>query len=84
MEYLTRVTEVKDTVNKHTLLHHLANIVTEKFPDSSDLYSEIGAVSRCAKVFTIESRASVAVVFVYSKRSAMLSFVWGAVQVLAQ
>ncbi|XP_072366007.1 FH1/FH2 domain-containing protein 3 isoform X12 [Scyliorhinus torazame] len=48
--YLEKVPEVKDTVHKQSLLHHIATIVVEKFPDSSDLYSEIGAITRSAKV----------------------------------
>uniref|UniRef100_A0A4W3JZA5 Formin homology 2 domain containing 3 n=1 Tax=Callorhinchus milii TaxID=7868 RepID=A0A4W3JZA5_CALMI len=48
--YLAKVPEVKDTVHKQSLLHHTATIVVEKFPDSSDLYSEIGAITRSAKV----------------------------------
>nr|XP_042911560.1 FH1/FH2 domain-containing protein 3-like [Parasteatoda tepidariorum] len=50
IEYLSKVPEVKDTVQKHTLLHHLCHIVMEKFPKSSDLYSEIGSVTRASKV----------------------------------
>ncbi|CAH1779576.1 unnamed protein product, partial [Owenia fusiformis] len=50
LEYLARVPEVKDTVHKHSLLHHLCGTVMEQFPDSTDLYSEIGAIARCAKV----------------------------------
>ncbi|CAL1299911.1 unnamed protein product [Larinioides sclopetarius] len=50
IEYLSKVPEVKDTVQKHSLLHHLCHIVMEKFPKSSDLYSEIGAVTRASKV----------------------------------
>lgn len=41
IEYLAKVPEVKDTVHKHSLLHHLCHIVMEKFPDASDLYSEV-------------------------------------------
>ncbi|GIY05798.1 hypothetical protein CEXT_222601 [Caerostris extrusa] len=44
IEYLSKVPEVKDTVQKHSLLHHLCHIVMEKFPKSSDLYSESGSV----------------------------------------
>ncbi|XP_072394972.1 FH1/FH2 domain-containing protein 3-like [Diabrotica undecimpunctata] len=40
IEYLAKVPEVKDTVHKHSLLHHLCHIVMEKFPDATDLYSE--------------------------------------------
>uniref|UniRef100_A0A8C4PWN8 FH1/FH2 domain-containing protein 3 n=1 Tax=Eptatretus burgeri TaxID=7764 RepID=A0A8C4PWN8_EPTBU len=50
LTYLEKVSEVKDTVRKQSLLHHLCTIVLEKFPDSSDLYSELGAVTRSAKV----------------------------------
>lgn len=50
IEYLSRVAEVKDTVHKHTLLHHLGNYVIEKFPDATDLYSDIGEISRCSRV----------------------------------
>ena len=41
IDYLAKVPEVKDTVHKHSLLHHLCHIVIEKFPESSDLYSEV-------------------------------------------
>lgn len=41
LEYLVKVPEVKDTVHKHSLLHHLCHMVMEKFPDSTDLYSEV-------------------------------------------
>ncbi|XP_054276971.1 FH1/FH2 domain-containing protein 3 isoform X2 [Macrosteles quadrilineatus] len=50
IEYLAKVPEVKDTVHKHSLLHHLCHMVMDKFPDSTDLYSEIGAVTRASKV----------------------------------
>ncbi|XP_031330024.1 FH1/FH2 domain-containing protein 3 isoform X1 [Photinus pyralis] len=50
IEYLAKVPEVKDTVHKHSLLHHLCHIVMEKFPDASDLYSEIGPITRASKV----------------------------------
>ncbi|CAL8286659.1 unnamed protein product [Merluccius merluccius] len=48
--YLEKVPEVKDTVHKQSLLHHVCSIVVDKFPESSDLYSEIGAITRSAKV----------------------------------
>ncbi|XP_055993931.1 FH1/FH2 domain-containing protein 3 isoform X9 [Sorex fumeus] len=50
LSYLEKVPEVKDTVHKQSLLHHVCTMVVENFPDSSDLYSEIGAVTRSAKV----------------------------------
>lgn len=50
LEYLSKVPEVKDTVQKHSLLFHLANVILDQFHDSTDLFSEIGSISRCAKV----------------------------------
>jgi len=53
VDYLSRVTEVKDTVHKHTLVYHVANIVLDQYHDATDLYSDIGSVTRCAKVYTV-------------------------------
>lgn len=50
LTYLEKVPEVKDTVHKQSLLHHVCSTVAESFPQSSDLYSEIGAITRSAKV----------------------------------
>lgn len=41
IDYLAKVPEVKDTVHKHSLLHHLCHMVLENHPESSDLYSEV-------------------------------------------
>lgn len=49
IEYLAKVPEVKDTVHKHSLLHHLCHIVMESSSDTTDLYSEIGPVTRASK-----------------------------------
>ncbi|XP_064640823.1 FH1/FH2 domain-containing protein 3-like isoform X4 [Lineus longissimus] len=50
IDYLAKVPEVKDTVHKHSLLHHLCMIVHEQYPDTSDLYSDIGTLTRSSKV----------------------------------
>jgi len=50
LEYLQRVPEVKDTVHKHSLLHHLVQMVVEQFPTSGDLYSELGSAVRASRV----------------------------------
>ncbi|XP_054552872.1 FH1/FH2 domain-containing protein 1 isoform X2 [Talpa occidentalis] len=50
LSYLEKVSEVKDTVRRQSLLHHLCSLVLQARPDSSDLYSEIPALTRCAKV----------------------------------
>uniref|UniRef100_A0A673M9E3 FH1/FH2 domain-containing protein 1-like n=1 Tax=Sinocyclocheilus rhinocerous TaxID=307959 RepID=A0A673M9E3_9TELE len=50
LSYLEKVTEVKDTVHRQSLLHHTCNFVVENYPDMTDLYSEIPAITRSAKV----------------------------------
>ncbi|XP_075991055.1 formin homology 2 domain containing isoform X3 [Anticarsia gemmatalis] len=50
LEYLSKVVEVKDTVHKHPLLYHVCEMIIEKFPDSSDFFSEVGPVIRASKV----------------------------------
>ncbi|KAK7073741.1 Formin Homology 2 Domain, partial [Halocaridina rubra] len=50
IDYLSKVPEVKDTVHKHSLLHHLCHMVLEKYSDTTDLYSEIGSITRASKV----------------------------------
>ncbi|RNA07900.1 FH1 FH2 domain-containing 3 [Brachionus plicatilis] len=49
LDYLSRVPEVKDTVNKHSLLQHLCSIILEKCSDTTDLYADLGGISRCSK-----------------------------------
>lgn len=43
---------MKDTVRRQSLLYHLCSLVLQTRPNSSDLYSEIPALTRCAKVST--------------------------------
>ncbi|XP_060767474.1 FH1/FH2 domain-containing protein 1 isoform X3 [Neoarius graeffei] len=50
LSYLEKVTEVKDTVHRQSLLYHCCNFVVEKFPDTTDVYSEVSAITRSAKV----------------------------------
>ena len=47
--HYSKVPEVKDTVHKHSLLYHMTYWVLEKFPDSGDLYSELGPVTRASR-----------------------------------
>ena len=50
LSYLEKVVEVKDTVHRQSLLHHTCSQVVENEPESSDVYSEIPAITRSAKV----------------------------------
>merc|ERR1719433_332037 len=49
IDYLAKVPEVKDTVHKHSLLYHLTFSVLESLPTASDLYSEIGPLTRASR-----------------------------------
>lgn len=40
---------MKDTVHKHSLLHHLCHMVMESNAETTDLYSEIGPITRASK-----------------------------------
>ena len=53
LEYLSRVVDVKDTVHKAPLMVHLVELVVDKFPQSTDLYSDLPSVHRIAKVLII-------------------------------
>ena len=55
LDYLSRVNTVKDTVHKTPLMVHLVELVTEQFPESGDLHSELNRVHRVAKVQCRES-----------------------------
>lgn len=50
LSYLTKVSEVKDTVQRQTLLHHVCCLMLDTYPESSDVYSEIPAITRSSKV----------------------------------
>ncbi|XP_013889296.1 FH1/FH2 domain-containing protein 3 [Austrofundulus limnaeus] len=50
LSYLEKVVEVKDTVHRQSLLHHTCTSVVNNYPESSDVYSEIAAITRSAKV----------------------------------
>ncbi|XP_067853899.1 FH1/FH2 domain-containing protein 3 isoform X2 [Heptranchias perlo] len=50
LSYLEKVSEVKDTIQRQSLLYHTCNFVVENFPDTTDVYSEIAAITRSAKI----------------------------------
>ena len=48
LELLVKVDEVKDTTRKRPLTLHIVRLMIEKFPDSTDLFSELPHVHRVA------------------------------------
>ncbi|XP_056269684.1 FH1/FH2 domain-containing protein 1-like [Pseudoliparis swirei] len=50
LSYLEKVVQVKDTVHRQTLLHHTCCLLLENYPECSDVYSEVPAITRSSKV----------------------------------
>lgn len=50
LDYLSRTSEVKDPVYKYPLTHHLAEYMIDNYTEGTDLYSELGAVSRSSRL----------------------------------
>jgi len=50
LDYLSRASEVKDPVHKYPLTHHLAEYMIDHYTEGSDMYSELGSVSRSSRV----------------------------------
>lgn len=48
LDYLQRAPEVRDTVHKHSLVHHVVSYLGGA--ETKDLYEELGAVTRSARV----------------------------------
>ncbi|XP_042566330.1 FH1/FH2 domain-containing protein 3 [Clupea harengus] len=49
LSYLGKLSQVRDTHGRQPLLHHLCVLLLEIYPECSDLYSDITAVSRASK-----------------------------------
>ncbi|CAK9297765.1 unnamed protein product [Gordionus sp. m RMFG-2023] len=50
IDYLSKIPEIKDTVQKQNLLHHVCDHVMDRYPDSTDMYSEMGNLVRSSRV----------------------------------
>ncbi|XP_061920396.1 FH1/FH2 domain-containing protein 1 [Entelurus aequoreus] len=49
LSYLGKLSQVKDTRSRQPLLHHVCVLLLQLYPQSSDLYSELTAVSKAGK-----------------------------------
>lgn len=58
---------MKDTVHKQSLLYHLCCMVMEKFPNSSDFYSDLGALHRSSRVMWMFSPSNIIVYYLEIK-----------------
>ncbi|EDW04111.1 protein diaphanous isoform X2 [Drosophila grimshawi] len=50
ISYLTKLSNTKDTDNKQTLLHYLADLVEKKFPDALNFYDDLSHVNKASRV----------------------------------
>lgn len=50
LSYLSKLSQVRDTHTRQPLLHHVCVLLLQLRPDSSDLHSDIAAVTKAAKV----------------------------------
>ena len=61
LDYLTKLSGVKDTVEKKSLMFHITSKVRETFPECSDLYSEIDPLIRASRTNYSELEADLGV-----------------------
>lgn len=52
LSYLGKLSTVKDTHTRQPLLHHVCVLLMQLYPHSSDLHSDITAVTKASKVIT--------------------------------
>lgn len=50
LSYLGKLSQVRDTHTRQPLLHHVCVLLLQLYPQSSDLYSDITAVTKASKV----------------------------------
>lgn len=50
LSYLGKLSTVKDTHTRQPLLHHVCVLLMQLYPHSSDLHSDISAVTKASKV----------------------------------
>lgn len=50
ISFLTKLTSTKDFENKQTLLHYIAQVVEEKFPDCLNFFEDLSHVDKASRV----------------------------------
>ncbi|GLD64714.1 FH1/FH2 domain-containing protein 1 [Lates japonicus] len=60
LSYLGKLSQVRDTHSRQPLLHHVCMLLLQLYPQSSDLYSDISAVTKAGKCdyFLVQSNLS--------------------------
>lgn len=52
LSYLEKLSQVRDTHTRQPLLYHVCVLLMQRYPQSSDFYSDITSVTKAAKVCT--------------------------------
>lgn len=60
LSYLGKLSQVRDTHSRQPLLHHVCVLLLQLYPQSSDLYSDITAVTRASKCDYTQLQSSLA------------------------
>ncbi|MCI4394906.1 hypothetical protein PGIGA_G00174240 [Pangasianodon gigas] len=58
LSYLGKLSHVRDTHSRQPLLHHVCVLLLQLYPQSSDLYSDITAVTRASKCDYLQVQSS--------------------------
>ncbi|KAI5624631.1 FH1/FH2 domain-containing protein 1 isoform X5 [Silurus asotus] len=58
LSYLGKLSQVRDTHSRQPLLHHVCVLLLQLYPQSSDLYSDITAVTRASKFDYLQVQSS--------------------------
>lgn len=53
LSYLGKLSQVRDTHTRQPLLHHVCVLLMQLYPQTSDLYSDITAVTKAGKVCSL-------------------------------
>lgn len=57
LSYLEKLSQVRDTHTRQPLLYHVCVLLMQRYPQSSDFYSDISSVTKAAKVCSTFSKS---------------------------
>ncbi|KAF6730631.1 FH1/FH2 domain-containing protein 3 [Oryzias melastigma] len=76
LSYLSKLSQVRDTHTRQPLLHHVCVLLLQLRPDSSDLHSDIAAVTKAAKYDYAQVQSS------FTQLEAMCKASWEQLKIL--
>ncbi|KAM6909568.1 FH1/FH2 domain-containing protein 1 [Xenentodon cancila] len=76
LSYLGKLSQVRDTHSRQPLLHHVCVLLLQLYPESSDLYSDIAAVTKAGKCDYAQVQSN------FSQLEAMCKASWEQMKIL--